>query len=76
MESSVWLHCIQQVLGPRVLSEVKAGCVLRVEAAFAGELDAREEQREEQPGGEEEAAWVLRAGKNPSAAVVLLAEHR
>lgn len=51
-------------------------CYLRVEAAFAGELDAREEQREEQPGGEEEAAWVLRAGKNPSAAVVLLAEHR
>lgn len=55
---------------------MKAGCVLRVEAAFAGELDAREEQREEQPGGEEEAAWVLRAGKNPSAAVVLLAQHR
>ena len=51
-------------------------CYLRVEAAFAGELDAREEQREEQPGGEEEAAWVLRAGKNPSAAIVLLAQHR
>ena len=47
-------------------------CYLQVEAVFVGGLDAQEEQ----PGGEGEAAWVPGAGKNLSAAVVLLAERQ